>query len=93
MNEDKIIEQAKIEFKKYVGKGKEKMTYEDFQCFMKDFFKDKPSEINNLDIKELFDEFSKEEKGKIDEREFRDAYKEIKISRKTIYAKRSIQKI
>ena len=32
-------------------------------------------------IQELFDEFSKEEKGKIDEREFRAAYKELKISR------------
>ncbi len=81
MDENKIIEQAKIEFEKYVGKDQEKMSYADFECFLKNFFKDQPGVINNLNVKELFNEFSKEEKGKIDEREFRIAYKELKISR------------
>ena len=76
-----MIEQAKIEFQKYVGEGQEKMSYEDFENFLKNFFKDQPSLFKNLDIKDLFNEFSKEEKGKIDEREFRDAFKELKISR------------
>ena len=33
-----------------------------------------------LNEQKLFDKLSKEEKGKIDEREFRVAYKELKIS-------------
>ncbi len=37
--------------------------------------------MKSIKIPELFNEFSKEEKGKIDEREFRLAYKELKISR------------
>ena len=81
MEEEKLIEQAKIEFQKYVGKDNEKMSYADFECFLKNFFKDQPNSLKNLDIKELFNEFSKEEKGKIDEREFRIAFKELKISR------------
>ncbi len=81
MNDDKIIEQAKMEFEKYVGKDHEKMSYADFECFLKNFFKDQPAVLQNLNVKDLFNEFSKEEKGKIDEREFRVAYKELKISR------------
>ena len=81
MEDDKVIEQAKIEFKKYVGENQEKMTYPDFERFLKNFFKDQPHILTTLETKELFNEFSKEEKGKIDEREFRDAYKELKISR------------
>ena len=81
MEDDKMIEQAKKEFQKYVGEGQEKMSYADFECFLKNFFKDQPLLFKNLDIKSLFNEFSKEEKGKIDEREFRDAFKELKISR------------
>ena len=57
------------------------MSYADFECFLRNFFKDQPGVMNNLNVKELFNEFSKEEKGKIDEREFRIAYKELKISR------------
>ena len=81
MLDEKIIEQAKNEFKKYVGENQEKMSYADFECFLKNFFKDQPGVLKNLKVKELFNEFSKEEKGKMDEREFRDAYKELKISR------------
>ena len=81
MEDDKVIEQAKIEFKKYVGENQEKMTYPDFERFLKNFFADQPSVFQSLNIKELFDEYSLEEKGKIDEREFRVAYKDLKISR------------
>ena len=81
MEDENMIEQAKKEFQKYVGEGQEKMSYADFECFLKNFFKDQPSLFKNLDIKNLFNEFSKEENGKIDEREFRDAFKELKISR------------
>ena len=81
MEDEKIIEQAKNEFQKYVGKNQEKMSYADFECFLKNFFKDQPEILKTLSVKELFNEFSKEEKGKIDEREFRVAYKELKISR------------
>ena len=81
MDDEKIIEQAKMEFEKYVGKDKEKMRYADFECFLKNFFKDQPAVLKNLNVKDLFNEFSKEEKGKIDEREFRVAYKELRISR------------
>ena len=76
-----MIEQAKLEFQKYVGKDEEKMSYSEFECFINNFFKDQPAVLKTLNIKELFNEFSKEEKGKIDIREFRDAYKELKISR------------
>ena len=76
-----FIQQAKEEFKKYVKDGKEKMTYEDFERFIKDFFNDKPESLRNINIKSLFEDFSKEEKGKLDEREFRVAYEELKISR------------
>ena len=81
MDDDKFIEQAKLEFQKYAGKDQEKMSYADFECFLKNFFKDQPAVLQNLNVKELFNEFSKEEKGKIDEREFRVAFKELKISR------------
>ena len=81
MEDEKLIEQAKQEFQKYVGKDGEKMSYADFECFLRNFFKDQPNTIKNLNVKELFNEFSKEEKGKIDEREFRIAFKELKISR------------
>ena len=76
-----MIKQAKEEFEKYVEKEHGKMTYEDFEKFVKNFFQDKPEELKSMDIKNIFDEFSKEEKGKIDEREFRIAYEELKISR------------
>ena len=81
MEEEKLIEQAKAEFQKYVGKDQEKMNINDFEKFINNFFSDQPSVLKNLNVQELFDEFSKEEEGKIDEREFRDAYKELKISR------------
>ena len=81
MEDDKLIELAKAEFQKYVGKDEEKMNIKDFEKFINDFFSDQPSILETLNIQDLFDEFSKEEKGKIDEREFRVAYKELKISR------------
>ena len=81
MEEEELIEQAKAEFKKYVGTDKEKMNVNDFEKFINNFFIDDPATLKNINAQELFDEFSKEEKGKIDEREFRDAYKELKISR------------
>ena len=76
-----MIEQAKLEFQKYIGENEEKMSYEEFECFINNFFKDQPVVLKTLNIKELFNEFSREEKGKIDEREFREAFKELKISR------------
>ena len=81
MEDDKLIELAKAEFQKYVGKDEEKMNIKDFEKFINDFFSDQPSILETINIQDLFDEFSKEEKGKIDEREFRVAYKELKISR------------
>ena len=81
MEDESIIEQAKLEFHKYVGEDQEKMSYADFECFLKNFFKDQLETLKNLNVKEVFNEFSKEEKGKIDEREFRVAFKELKISR------------
>ena len=81
MEESKLIEQAKSEFQKYVGKDNEKMNINEFENFLKNFFADQPSVFQSLNIKELFDEYSLEEKGKIDEREFRVAYKDLKISR------------
>ena len=81
MEDSTIIEQAKNEFHKYVSKDQEKMSYADFEAFLKNFFKDQPNALKNLNVKEIFNEFSKEENGKIDEREFRDAFKELKISR------------
>ena len=81
MEDHKLIEKAKTEFQKYLVGNEEKMSYADFECFLKNFFKDQPGVLKNLKVKELFNEFSKEEKGKMDEREFRDAYKELKISR------------
>ena len=81
MEEEKIIEEAKAEFKKYLAQNQEKMSFADFENFLKNFFKDQPDTLKGMDIKELFNEFSKEENGKIDEREFRLAFKELKISR------------
>ena len=81
MEDEKMIEQAKHEFQKYIGENEEKMSYEDFERFINNFFKDQPAVLKTLNVRELFNEFSKEEKGKIDEREFRIAYKELKISR------------
>ena len=81
MEEEELIEIAKEEFQKYVGKEQEKMNINDFEKFINKFFEDQPSVLKSIKIPELFNEFSKEEKGKIDEREFRQAYKELKISR------------
>ena len=81
MEEEHLIEQAKQEFETYVGKDKEKMNLKDFEQFIKNFFADQPNVLKTLNIQELFDEFSKEEEGKMDEREFRMAYKDLTISR------------
>ena len=81
MEDLKLMEKAKVEFQKYLVGTEEKMSYADFECFLKNFFKEQPEVFKKLNIKEVFNEFSKEEKGKIDEREFRDAYKELKISK------------
>ena len=81
MEEEQLIEQAKQEFETYVGKDKEKMNLKDFEQFIKNFFADQPNVLKTLNIQELFDEFSKEEEGKMDEREFRMAYKDLTISR------------
>ena len=81
MEEEQLIEQAKQEFETYVGKDKEKMNLKDFEQFIKNFFADQPNVLKTLNIQELFDEFSKEEEVKMDEREFRMAYKDLTISR------------
>ena len=81
MEEEQLIEKAKQEFETYVGKDKEKMNLKDFEQFIKNFFADQPNVLKTLNIQELFDEFSKEEEGKMDEREFRMAYKDLTISR------------
>lgn len=81
MEEEILIEKAKQEFEKYVGKDKEKMNIKDFEEFIKIFFADQPNVLKTLNIQELFDEFSKEEEGRMDEREFRMAYKDLTISR------------
>ena len=81
MEEEQLIEKAKQEFETYVGKDKEKMNMKDFELFIKNFFADQPNVLKTLNIQELFDEFSKEEEGKMDEREFRMAYKDLTISR------------
>ena len=81
MEEEQLIEQAKIEFESYVEKDQEKMNIHDFEKFIKNFFADQPNVLKTLNIQEIFNEYSKEENGKIDEREFRAAYKELKISR------------
>ena len=79
--EETLIKEAKSKFAQYVGKDKEKMNFEDFKNFVNNFFADQLSTLKSINIQEIFDEFSKEEKGKIDEREFREAYKDLKISR------------
>ena len=81
MEEEQLIEKAKQEFETYIGKDKEKMNMKDFEQFIKNFFADQPNVLKTLNIQELFDEFSKEEEGKMDEREFRMAYKDLTISR------------
>ena len=81
MEEEQLIEKAKQEFETYVGKDKEKMNLKDFEQFIKNFFADQPNVLKTLNIQDLFDEFSKEEEGKMDEREFRMAYKDLTISR------------
>ena len=81
MEEEQLIEKAKQEFETYVGKDKEKMNLKDFEQFIKNFFADQPNVLKTLNIQELFDEFSKEEEVKMDEREFRMAYKDLTISR------------
>ena len=81
MEEEQLIKKAKQEFETYVGKDKEKMNLKDFEQFIKNFFADQPNVLKTLNIQVLFDEFSKEEEGKMDEREFRMAYKDLTISR------------
>ena len=81
MEDEELIKISKEEFQKYVGNNQEKMNINDFEKFINNFFADQPSVLKSINIPELFDEFSKEEKGKIDEREFRLAYKDLKISR------------
>ena len=51
MEDESIIEQAKLEFHKYVGEDQEKMSYADFECFLKNFFKDQPETLKNINIK------------------------------------------
>ena len=58
MEEEKLIEQAKAEFEKFVGKNQEKMNINDFEKFINNFFADQPSVLKSINIPELFDEFS-----------------------------------
>ena len=39
MEEEKLIEQAKAEFEKYVGKNQEKMNINNFEQFIKNFLR------------------------------------------------------
>ena len=80
-NLDKLITSAKESFFKFAieHKNKEEMTFDEFKNFLNDFFKDDPLTLQKLNPLELFNEFSSEKN--ISEREFRNAYKDLKISR------------
>jgi hypothetical protein len=80
-NLDKLIDSAKENFFKYAieHKNKEEMTFDEFNTFLNDFFKDDPSTLEKLNPLEIFKEFSSDKN--ISEREFRNAYKDLKISR------------
>jgi len=80
-NLDKLINSAKENFFKYAieHKNKDEMTFEEFKKFLNDFFKDEPSTLEKLNPMEIFKEFSTDQN--ISEREFRNAYKDLKISR------------
>ena len=80
-NLDKLIDSAKENFFKYAieHKNKEEMTFDEFKTFLNDFFKDDSSTLEKLNPLEIFKEFSSDKN--ISEREFRNAYKDLKISR------------
>jgi hypothetical protein len=74
-----LILLAKAKFLKFAKNNPEKMTLIEFKNFLNDFFKDDPSTLEKLNPLEIFKEFSSEKN--ISEREFRNAYKDLKISR------------
>lgn len=75
------VETAKKAFKYYAISHKTKMTYIEFNTFIQDFLKDEPELLNKFNVKTAFAEFAETNKGFLEEKEFEDAWKDIKISR------------
>ena len=77
----KLINLAKEKFLQFSKNNPEQMTLNEFNNFLKDFFKDDKKALEYIDAKAIFKEFSKDEPNLLSEREFREAYKELEISK------------
>ena len=77
----KLINLAKEKFLQFSKNNPEQMTLNEFNNFLKDFFKDDKKALKNIDAKAIFKEFSQDEPNLLSEREFREAYKELEISK------------
>ena len=76
-----LIHLAKEKFVKYAKDNPEKMNLIEFKHFLNDFFKDEKEVLEKIDAETMFKEFSKENSDSLTETEFREAYKDLKISR------------
>ena len=74
---------AKIAFKKYSNSHPNKITYQDFEHFVKDYFTNETDkeDLAKIDIKQLFTEFKSSSSDALNEKEFEEAWKDLTISR------------
>lgn len=75
--------EAKIAFKKYSNSHPNKITYEEFEHFVKDYFTNETDkeDLAKIDIKQLFTEFKSSSSDALNEKEFEEAWKDLTISR------------
>ena len=76
-----LILLATAKFLKFAKNNPEKMTLIEFKNFLDDYFKDDKEVLKKINAESIFKEFSKEDSNSLTEREFREAYKDLKISR------------
>lgn len=78
---DEWVKIAKEAFNYYAVSHRTKMNYNEFNKFIQDFLKDEPDLLKKFNVKTAFDEFAETHKEYLEEKEFEDAWKDIKISR------------
>ena len=84
MEDDPIMKEvekkAKEAFDKY-AMSKTNITESEFEVFLKDYYKDEKEVLSQMNVKKLFEEFSQENQASLTESEFKEAYKDLAISR------------
>ena len=81
---EEMIKKAKDAFKKYAKTHQNKLTFQEFEIFINDFYANSEEDkkmVEKLDIKQLFNEFKNSQSDSLNEKEFEEAWKDLTISR------------